>query len=622
MGGVSMLPPNASWINFLRKYGPLATNDNMYDETIERSRQSAGIEPIELPTPFLDEAIACLTATPPMSVILTGTAGDGKTYYCRKIWERLHGDPAHWANDAHASNGMYRLNVGGRELCIIKDLSEINKNIVRTVLAAITRDFIDRSAKRLYVVAANHGQLYEQWFGSVNTDASRQVWSAIEDQLVDGRSNADIPVRLFDLSKRPAAESLQRVIASVVDHPRWSKCGDCELRQQPRVCPIYENRTRLREGEAGALFRDRLAQLVELKSQNGRHISVRHQLMLTANMLLGHEDGKNALIGCADVANIQRAGTVWKASIYGNAFGENLTPRVRRNRDVFEKLERLGLGQETSNRIDQLLTVGADDPNLLPDYTTLVGSDPVYGTTSPWRAAQAAYLEQGTFGASEEDETFAKQLRLQRQRLFLSMPSSYGQRYDLWHLTVYQNGQLFLDTLSSVTAGRSVPVDVTRRLVRGLNRVFTGELVEESDTLVIASSGSYSQSRTNLLFEGEISVRPNRGESVTLVRGVGKSMALRVQVARPETVPPTDLPLTVLRFEFLSRVAEGALPSSFSLECYEDVLAFKGRVLAALQQRRQLEGDTGEKGGELVLRFVDLLEDGTVRPHDVEVRVR
>ncbi|MGO7388862.1 hypothetical protein ACCT20_37340, partial [Rhizobium ruizarguesonis] len=33
-------------------------------------------------------------------------------------------------------------------------------------------------------------------------------------------------------------------------------------------------------------------------------------------------------------------------------------------------------------------------------------------------------------------------------------------------------------------------------------------------------------------------------------------------------------------FEFLIRVAKGALPSSFSKECYEDVIAFKTKVLS------------------------------------------
>jgi hypothetical protein len=39
----------------------------------------------------------------------------------------------------------------------------------------------------------------------------------------------------------------------------------------------------------------------------------------------------------------------------------------------------------------------------------------------------------------------------------------------------------------------------------------------------------------------------------------------------------------------LNRVAEGALPSSFSQECYEDVLAFKTQVFKQLAARQLLE---------------------------------
>ena len=77
--------PNAAWINFLRKYGPSAANDNMYDETIEQSRKRAGVEPLLLPTPYLNDAFVCLTQDKPISVILSGTAGDGKTYYLSLI---------------------------------------------------------------------------------------------------------------------------------------------------------------------------------------------------------------------------------------------------------------------------------------------------------------------------------------------------------------------------------------------------------------------------------------------------------------------------------------------------------------------------------------------------------
>jgi hypothetical protein len=66
-------------------------------------------------------------------------------------------------------------------------------------------------------------------------------------------------------------------------------------------------------------------------------------------------------------------------------------------------------------------------------------------------------------------------------------------------------------------------------------------------------------------------------------------------------------------------VSEGALPSSFSLECYEDILAYKSQVLSALQRRREIEGET--VGDGLTLRFIEVMEDGRVRPHAVEVHL-
>ena len=52
-----------------------------------------------------------------------------------------------------------------------------------------------------------------------------------------------------------------------------------------------------------------------------------------------------------------------------------------------------------------------------------------------------------------------------------------------------------------------------------------------------------------------------------------------------------DFHLTLIRYEFLSRIAlEGALPASFSKECYEDLLAFKSQLVAGLLKRQEKDG--------------------------------
>jgi hypothetical protein len=84
---------------------------------------------------------------------------------------------------------------------------------------------------------------------------------------------------------------------------------------------------------------------------------------------------------------------------------------------------------------------------------------------------------------------------------------------------------------------------------------------------------------------------------------------------------PLRLELTLLRFEFLCRVADGALPSSFSLECYEDFLAFKANIMQALQDRRRITGESAPTDADLVLRFLRVGRDGRANPEPVEVRL-
>ena len=79
------------------------------------------------------------------------------------------------------------------------------------------------------------------------------------------------------------------------------------------------------------------------------------------------------------------------------------------------------------------------------------------------------------------------------------------------------------------------------------------------------------------------------------------------------------LPLSLTRYEFLSRVAtEGALPASFSKECYEDILAFKSRLLSAAAARKLRDGVV-ENGLHISLRLLALTEQGTPDERTLEV---
>lgn len=602
---------NTPWIQFLRQYGPVPRNDNMYDETIQRAIARSGLRPVEFDAPYLDELIEDLGSPAPNSIILTGTAGDGKTFLCRKVWEALGGDTVAWQQDDKVRSLTLP---SGRTLVVIKDLSEL-RDEAHAYLATMASAICGEPTQEVFLIAANDGQLVEAWNRAPDSDAVIRVRRIVEDLLVgQQRQVAGHALRLYNLSRTSAAETFGRILSAVVAHEGWDSCAACagagsDIEQR---CPIWENYHRLQQ----PLFQERLRQLLELCDHNDYHLPVRQLLMLVSNILLGHPDGKDRLMRCTDALRVATDGTRPLASPYGNVFGENLTAARRESIEAFEVLNRFGIGEETSNRIDNIFIYGADDTSLQPLFNALVREDPIYGTTDRFLTLQAVYLEGND---PETCDEFLDVLRRQRQRLFFATPPEQANALRLWDLTVFQYAGEFLEEVcGSLRSNQRVPRHILGRLVRGMNRVFTGMLTTTERQIILATSGSYSHARVSHIEEALIEVEPSRGQRVTL----------ELRNDRPNFVVYLDrdasvaLSLHLVRYEFLSRVAEGALPNSFSRECYEDLLAFKSKLLS--EYRRVLEeryGDAGANADLLDLKLLELDGRGVVTSRPIEVRL-
>jgi hypothetical protein len=583
----------------------------MYDESIQRALRRHKIKPIILTAQFFQPLVENFRSTNPVSQIITGTAGDGKTYHCREVWTALGGDEAIWNKGAK----IHKLLVSGRTLVIVKDLSELRDEESAELIAAVARDVAHPSSETLYLLAANHGQLLEKLKTAPNTPEVRRLSEVVEDLLVTGATDDhDVRLHLSDLSRAPAAKMTSDIINAIGGHEGWAGCERCPAAGD-RSCPILENRRRLTGADGHDQFRQRLTSLVELSERNGGHFPVRQLLSLVANIILGHPDGRDGLMSCADVPEIVASGKADFASVYRNVFGENLKPSRAEKTEPFKKLNMFGIGGETNNRLDNLLVYGADDPAYAEPYNTLVGLDPIYGATANYANGQRAYLEGGEGG---DRDVFLHLLKAQRQRLFFTLPEELVADYDMWELTVFRYAGLYLEVAGRLKAKQLLPRTALSMVVRGLNRVFTGMLVQNQDELVLATSGSYSQSKRSPLLDELISVPRQGGEEVSLVLNPQGGFDISVRLMRGETA--VRLELSPTRFEFLGRVAEGSLPSSFSLECHEDILAFKARLLRETEMRRTLDGDDVSEDGQLVLRFIELNSDGRATPRRVTVR--
>ncbi|OBR65704.1 hypothetical protein A7K91_14145 [Paenibacillus oryzae] len=603
----------SEWISFLRQYGPIPRNDNMYDEAIHRIIKRKNIKPIIVDSFYLSELIENYNSPNPKSVILTGTAGDGKTFNCREVWLALNGSLQEWQNDDKVKE-LDLLNF--KKLYVIKDLSEL-KDEERGILNQFVNSVLNPNDGNVFLVAANDGQLIEAWKHLGTDPLTVQVKQCVEDLLVtEIKEKSGFNLRLYNLSQISAARLFPQIVDVVLQHPGWNDCNQCSLRedaQTGRTCPIWENRNRLEGNKDEQLIRSRVTDLLELCEFNGVHLPIRQLLLLVSNMLLGHPEAKDRLMSCSDAAKIVEENKTSLASVYRNILGDNLTERRRESTDVFAALGKFGIGYETSNTIDNILIFGEDDPELLPYYEDLVLNDTYYGADQTFRANQKEYLE----GVLDSGVNFLESLRSQRQRLFFVIPREKENDLKLWHLTTFQYAGEFLSDVYRVAKNGKVATQITSRISQGLNRIFTGLLAKNNDELILATSGSHSQAKVSRIFEESISVPKKRGESMQIRMNANGTLVIEVKLS--SSVATVELPLQLVRYEFLSRVAEGALPGSFSRECYEDILGFKSKLLKRLEERRRIDEEDSDDESDLSFRIIRLNQDGLIDDRIVEV---
>lgn len=599
----TMGQPASAWVRFLRNYGPIPTNGNLFDEHVNKALARAKVTPVVLPTPRLEEMYAALT-TEAGSLLVAGTAGDGKTFHCRSLWERLGGDNAAWA----AKGSIKQLQYQGREIVFVKDLSELSLGDAdsQNLLDGLERSFGgDNSIS--FVIATNHGKILEHLRARAeHTDRISPLRDTIQNAFLNPHFSHP-RLKVIDLSKAANRGSLEDVLKAVAGHAEWNRCQGCSLNEGDKICPITENRQRILGEMDNGLFANRLGDLVELSRLNGAHLPVRDLLTLVANAILGHPDAKEGLMTCADVAKIQDKGTVSQASLYRNIFGANLKTKRAMAQPVFRTLWGFGVGSETANGIDGLLVYGSDDGRLKEAFNNLVANDPLYGASIAFLSAQRQYLE-GDEAGQEEGNDFLTCLADQRRRLFFTLPADAGLSYPYWGLTAFRHAGDYLAVVDSLEGIRSAIAERAKTtIVKGLNRVFTGLLLENTDKVFVADGGGSARSRTSVLCQTEIQARKGGGTGLSIrkddVTGIPCIEALVVHGQ-----PPVVFDLTPVRFEFLCRVAEGALPGSFSNECLEDLLAFKARILKQAESERKetIKANGGMYESEVDLSFIEI----------------
>ena len=573
-------------VDFLRSYGPNAASDALYDEHVQAEARKHGVTEIRIIAPLVDEIGMLLTSDNPTNVILTGTAGDGKTYHIRQIALKYLGiRPEEWPGDEL----VLKLPLtSGRDLRVIRDLSELPESVKTGEIEHITRCLLGDDEQTVYLVAANDGQLLEMWRSTsqlqdrLNTTQNR-VYHLLCNMLreeAEEDERGTLKVRMYNLSRRLRPDVVDEAIEGLLEHSMWgSGCQGCHLLEGENGCPIRTNRILLKGTttiDGGQVFRSRVRDVIALAAANDQHVPLRQVLTLIVNIVLGDsEDQDNPLLTCAKAQERVSSKEHSKTNPYDNAVGGNLAEDTRKRYTIFSTLESYGIGLETTNQFDELLL--RHHPASIAEQLERV--DPVYGEAL-FGKLRPAYVR----GARERLylKSFEQAMTSQRRRLFFQLPESAAAQLEShWLLTVFHNGGNYLAFSKAVETGEAggLVTTFTRQILKGFNRAQTGMMTDDTESLWLAGTVGKSDDPTGKISTVEEIRRTSAGGifHIKVVHNEKRNRPhLQVDARFPSTNGHQLKPLDVrpLLFEYLLRVAKGSFPSSFSRQCHQEVKHF------------------------------------------------
>jgi len=603
------------WIRLLRAYGPVPDDLAQEAEQVDKLADRLGLHRLSFPHPAWQHLVECfpLDSGEFRTTVLTGTAGDGKTTLCYQLAEQLTGfSPKSDDNSAGFQTFEVMTQVGLRRLTMIYDLTGWRRreggvlNPENVVMLEEAAAHVHGTGGHAYVLAVNDGQLLET-IRSLPSNCTNEL-KAFGDDLVALHATGAMEMerlpllRLINLSRTPSDQLLQLCLDGILSRPEW-KCLD-EERENPLfgdTSPVRANYAMLCQ----PAIRHRLITLARIADGTGHHLPLRSILILLSNALLGHPDAPDKVLRPdASTKRILAQDTRHKAAIHLNLFGFNLGKAQRNQRDVYRFLSMLHAGEETTNDLDELIIFGTRDEELQKEHEELVASD-MFKQRNPELDGLILRYIRGEITDGRESNEFLSELAHERRRIFLHASEDQLKHYKLWSITVFHHaGDFVQHILDPVRGGRSPAKPHIRRLAGGLNRVWTGLLLDDNAHEIYLATGlDLSTSPVSDLLLEEISIADNPPGFDIVPDGAFPKVVLRANNLS------FSFDLTLSRFEFLMRIAAGAMPSSFSRETYEDFLSLKQCCLRDLQIRPNSE----------VLMRLDVTSTGQVHKEHIHL---
>jgi len=570
------------WVKFLEGY--CKGKNQIQDEYVRKVAKNLGIgEPLDIEFPWQKEILAKFDSTDEHKlIILTGTAGDGKTKLCRDIVKSLDGDE--FDENAWNADGYFSTD----KRTIVKDFSELKEDKVRLIRELI--DILDsKIVSKPILVAVNDGILIEELERFIDDSSNKKekeialrLKEIIEDKINLGFSGCEGQelVNLINLSKLNAKENMTLIFDTILNHSGWQDCEGCAGKEN-QSCSIY-NKYNLLKSEPH--IKENLSNIILLLQLNNEHFTIRELLNLTTNTLLASIPKSKSLrindsqlnvfvMSCKAMSKVEHAPVYNdESSIEVGFWGMNLGANKMNSTRPYSEINKLGFGKLSSNYWDRLLkqkndrefSIPLDINNNLFDERRLVGVD-------------------------SNNEKWSALMKRSRMQLYCYQDNDRSafhlQKYT--HFGSYRE-KVYNDLLRTDSA---TDINTIAMIVLALNRVFHGRYISENsgrDRLFIPEKGQGSIAQISIFHGDDIRERDIFIKSLkhdVNLSGARVEPVLILQLRNKDI----KISLTVELFNYLMHVSKGAPPNTTDPRLYKKLLILRSKISSEIRKNPRTE---------------------------------
>ncbi len=542
-----------SFVSYLNRYCTTsAKHESAFDEYIAGAPPPpAG--PLRLDTTVERFLIQRFREDRPPSIILTGNAGDGKTYLSRRIITEFTG--TEFTNWGSSLDQLIPRN--GVALHVVKDLSEVDEEKGRAYLGKLAATFEQPDPDDVFLIAANEGRLrrllLKQEYHALRNE--------VDDQL-EHSPRADGKLVVINLNQIATSLLLPQVMVWLTDERNWPTLSEASVAEDP----IHYNVKKLRD----PYVQQQIQLLYCLLERLGHHITIRDMLIHLAFVVTAGKTTKDLL----ELPLEERRKYVY----YNNIVGTTANEVFRSRSAVLRLLAPLQFGGFSCYDLDDFIVNGHETGHPYHQHYNGLFEEKIDLGQKLFVQDRDAYLHSST-SSTEAGERFLAILPALRRKAFFEWAGD-----DARALT---HQLLFLERFDEYEALLHESIrheQVKRQLILGLNRVFSGLYLETDDALLLTSQYTNKVSVTvpivmATLPADNLDLHAKSTASNVIDR---HPKVLELIVYPPprlqKLVDPIPWRIDLLTYEYLIRRALGGTPDVLADECELEIRMLKDRL--------------------------------------------